>query len=163
MEPTGELVAAGLGDERSRAGVEQRTVRLAGHIEDNPVGDDQSAGGMPGRDIDLHPERVRLPEVVGVEEGEMITGRHRDTGVARGSESLVRSGNGPDPVTEGAGAFDAVVAGTVVDHDHLCGRVRLREYALEGLGKVTAGVVRRDHHAHPRSRHVTPRSPWSAR
>ncbi len=129
----------------------------------DPVGDHHRALRVTGRDRELGGERLRYPQVVGVEERDVVAGGTGEAGVPRRSEALVRARDEHDAVTELAGPRHGVVGRAVVDDDHLVPVVGLREYALERLGKVPTGVERSDHHAHQRLAHVNARPSGSVR
>src|SRR6266704_5921504 len=51
-------------------------------IELHAVADDEAAFRMPARHIELHLELLRLPEIVGVEERDVVAPHHPQPGIA---------------------------------------------------------------------------------
>ncbi len=89
-------------------------------------------------------EHGRAPQVIGVEESQVLARGEVDAFVARRRSAPVRLLDVADPGIavrrdDGAG----IVAGAVVDDQYLGGRVRLREHRVDALGDVFEAIVAR--------------------
>ena len=89
-------------------------------------------------------ELARRPAVVGVEEGDEPAARLADRGVPRPGAPGVLLPHDPDAIAVAGEHVGRVVGRPVVDDEHLVGRPRLREDAVERAGQVGGAVVGRD-------------------
>gem|GEM_PF-2628576 len=110
---------------------------------------------VTGQDRELAGELVRLPEVVGVQEGDHRPGGDRHARVARRRHAAVRAAQPAHAAVgePGAEARGGVVGRAVVDHDDLEVAVGLRERARDRLPDDAGAVEGRDHDGHP---HASP-------
>ena len=86
----------------------------------------------------------RLPEVVGVEEGDELAAGGAQGRVAGGADAGPRLVHDLDRGREAAGDLGAAVARAVVDDDDLIAGPALGEDALDRLGQVGLAVAHRD-------------------
>ncbi len=97
-------------------------------------------------------EPLRLEDVVGVQDRDVLSARELDGAVDRGVGAAVGL---TDEVQVGAGALGdhpgRAVPGAVIDDHELAGGQRLRPNAVHGLAHVALMLVRRDHDREPRA------------
>jgi len=99
-------------------------------VELHAVAGDETALRMPARHVELHLELLGLPEIVGVEERDVVAPHHPQPDIAGGREPPVRPPDVDDARSIGGDAGGRVVGGAVVDHDDLAVGMGLGERAL---------------------------------
>ena len=113
------------------------------HASDHGVG---RVGAVDAREPAL--ERVRLPDVVGVEGREQRAARLGHAAVASRCDPGCRLAHDPDVARVALEHPRGAVGGAVVDDHHLAGTRRLPEDAVERLRDVPLAVAYGHDHAH---------------
>ena len=98
-------------------------------------------------------QMVRVPQVIGIEEGDPVTVRRPDADIAPGVTAGTRRRQIEqlDPrVPEGGHEFAPAVGRSIIDRDDLMRRIALRERAFDRRADMRGLVVERHHHGKTR-------------
>src|SRR5262245_5080026 len=103
---------------------------------------------MTLKELELGLQLVRLPQVVCVEECDVLATRHLNPAVSGGGGASVRLVHIGYAIGEGAKHVAGLVDRTVVDNEHLEVGACLRQCALDRLRHPPSRIVRRDDDAY---------------
>lgn len=109
--------------------VEDGGLGFAVEVSEAVVGCEDVAVGVAGDEVGDGGEEVGVPEVVGVEEGDVFASGLFDAPVTGGGDAGVRLGDEADAgIIDGLDGGDGVVGGAIVDDDHFVVCKRLGEH-----------------------------------
>jgi GT2 family glycosyltransferase len=104
-----------------------------------------------------------LPNVVLVQEGDVVTADCFDARISRGAEPSARQRQTTDLRGEAAGDIPSRIRGAIIGDDNVERLVCLVEDALDRLREISLPVARRDHDSDYRVRpHLRSRKRWAA-
>ena len=114
---------------------------------------DQAGLRMPSRDFNLHFKLFGQPQVVGVEQSDVVPVRRAQAGVARGGESSMLLLDESDVREVRFDPRERFVGGPVINQNDLALAVGLGERAFQRLRQVKTRVVGSDDDADSRAGH----------